>query len=214
MEDPAASANSIDGRSSLQAHAESTFPHAIDIARSQKALLIELRTSRDLAQFLGDGDRKGEALALLAPVYATFAEGFGFPDLVEVRMLLDELGASLASNEGCAAGSAACGSPTEPVSRRQNLRLSQIRQTARAKGDHHPTRPATTLSARQCLDRCSLSSRLSPHDATRSRRSPGGNIPTAADQARRFRCWARWVRAQELRRSHGTCRCSPGNSCR
>ncbi len=127
MEDPAASANSIDGRSSLQAHAESTFPHAIDIARSQKALLIELRTSRDLAQFLGDGDRKGEALALLAPVYATFSEGFGLPDLVEVRMLLDELGASLASNEGCAAGSTACGSPTEPTSRQQNLRLNQIR---------------------------------------------------------------------------------------
>jgi len=77
--------------------ADSALRRAIDIARSQKALLFELRASCDLAQLLGDVDRIGEAVALLAPVYATFAEGFGFPDLVEVRMLLGELGwASLA----------------------------------------------------------------------------------------------------------------------
>ena len=58
-----------------------------------------MRASCDLAQLLGDGDRIGEAVALLAPVYATFAEGFGFPDLIEVRMLLDELGAPLATRD-------------------------------------------------------------------------------------------------------------------
>ena len=54
-----------------------------------------MRASCDLAQLLGDSGRIGEAVALLAPVYANFAEGFGFPDLVEVRMLLGELGAPL-----------------------------------------------------------------------------------------------------------------------
>jgi len=33
-----------------------------------------------------------EARDLLAPVYATFAEGFGFPDLTEARALLQKVG--------------------------------------------------------------------------------------------------------------------------
>jgi predicted ATPase len=35
-----------------------------------------------------------EARGLLAPVYASFTEGFGFPDLVEARALLEDLGAA------------------------------------------------------------------------------------------------------------------------
>ena len=35
-----------------------------------------------------------EARDLLAPVYASFTEGFAFPDLVEVRALLEDLGAA------------------------------------------------------------------------------------------------------------------------
>jgi hypothetical protein len=38
-----------------------------------------------------------EARGLLAPVYAAFTEGFTFPDLVEARALLDELGAAPAN---------------------------------------------------------------------------------------------------------------------
>ncbi len=34
------------------------------------------------------------ARGLLAPVYASFTEGFAFPDLVEAKALLDELGAA------------------------------------------------------------------------------------------------------------------------
>ncbi len=36
----------------------------------------------------------------LAPVYASFTEGFGFPDLVEARALLEELGAAPADGMG------------------------------------------------------------------------------------------------------------------
>ncbi len=35
-----------------------------------------------------------EARALLAPVYASFTEGFGFPDLVEARALPEDFGAA------------------------------------------------------------------------------------------------------------------------
>jgi hypothetical protein len=67
---------------------------ALDIARSQSALLFELRAARDLARMLRGQGRVAEARSLLAPVYASFTEGFGFPDLVEARALLEELGAS------------------------------------------------------------------------------------------------------------------------
>ncbi len=36
--------------------------------------------------------RGAEGYGLLAPVYDSFTEGFGFPDLVEARALLEELG--------------------------------------------------------------------------------------------------------------------------
>jgi hypothetical protein len=41
-----------------------------------------------------------EARALLAPVYASFTEGFAFPDLLEVRALLEDLGAAPAHGGG------------------------------------------------------------------------------------------------------------------
>jgi len=88
-----------------------------------------LRASCDLAQLLGDGDRIGEAVALLAPVYATFAEGFGFPDLVEVRMLLGELGAPLVATRDV------CPRPSEAVGQFEcSTRVSTIllTQTERA----------------------------------------------------------------------------------
>jgi hypothetical protein len=39
-----------------------------------------------------NGRTRAEARSLLAPVYQSFTEGFGFPDLVEARALLEELG--------------------------------------------------------------------------------------------------------------------------
>src|SRR5687768_16525243 len=71
--------------------AEERFRCALEIARSQSALLWELRAARDLARLRRDQGRIAEARDLLAPVYASFTEGFAFPDLVEARALLDEL---------------------------------------------------------------------------------------------------------------------------
>jgi len=80
--------------------ARAEFRRALEVARSQSALLFELRAARDLAWLRRDQGRAAEARDLLAPVYASFTEGFGFPDLVEARALLEELGAAPARAEG------------------------------------------------------------------------------------------------------------------
>jgi predicted ATPase len=47
-----------------------------------------------LARLWRGQGKAGEARALLAPVYGRFTEGFGTPDLIEAKALLDELGQS------------------------------------------------------------------------------------------------------------------------
>jgi predicted ATPase len=61
------------------------------IAREQEAKLWELRAAASLARLWRDQGRRGEARALLAPVYGWFTEGFATPDLKAAKALLDEL---------------------------------------------------------------------------------------------------------------------------
>ena len=72
----------------------------VEVARSQSARLFELRAARDLARLLRDQGRAAEARDLLAPVYASFTEGFALPDLIEARALLEDLGAAPADGGG------------------------------------------------------------------------------------------------------------------
>jgi predicted ATPase len=72
--------------------AEYWISEAFGAPRRQGALWWELRAARDLARLWYGRGRIIEARELLAPVYASFTEGFAFPDLVEARALLDELG--------------------------------------------------------------------------------------------------------------------------
>jgi len=67
---------------------ERYFQAALEIARSQAACLWELCAATSLARFWHIQLRGTEAHALLAPVYASFAEGFDLPDLVEARAVL------------------------------------------------------------------------------------------------------------------------------
>jgi predicted ATPase len=76
------------------AGAEGEFRRALEIARSQSARLFELRAARDLARLRRDRGHVAKARGLLAPVYAAFTEGFAFPDLVEAKALLEQLGAA------------------------------------------------------------------------------------------------------------------------
>jgi predicted ATPase len=82
------------------ARAKGAFRRALEIARSQSARLFELRAARDLARLRRDQGRLAEARGLLAPVYAAFTEGYAFPDLIETRALLEELGATPADGAG------------------------------------------------------------------------------------------------------------------
>jgi predicted ATPase/DNA-binding winged helix-turn-helix (wHTH) protein len=78
------------------AKAEDCLRQSLDWAREQSALGWELRTATSLAQLWCGAGRAGEALGLLAPVYARFSEGFDTADLKAARKLLEELGRSTA----------------------------------------------------------------------------------------------------------------------
>ena len=77
--------------SANQAEAESSFHHALEIARSQQAKSFELRTATSLARLLQQQGKRQEAHDLLAPVYHWFTEGFDTADLQEAKALLDAL---------------------------------------------------------------------------------------------------------------------------
>ena len=69
--------------------AEGLFQQALDWARRQGALSLELRAATSLGRLLRDQDRPADAAALLQPVYNRFTEGFGTADLKTARALLD-----------------------------------------------------------------------------------------------------------------------------
>ena len=71
--------------------AERNLRDAIDIARGQHAKSWELRAATTLAGLLANRGERGAALALLAPVYLWFTEGYDTKDLKDARALLDSL---------------------------------------------------------------------------------------------------------------------------
>jgi predicted ATPase/DNA-binding winged helix-turn-helix (wHTH) protein len=77
--------------SNAPAAAEALFRQALDCARQQGALSLELRAATSLARLLRDQGQTGEARDLLASVYQRFTEGFETADLQSAKRLLDEL---------------------------------------------------------------------------------------------------------------------------
>ena len=71
--------------------AEASFRNAMAIATDQKARLVELRTATSLGRLLRDQGKRADAHDILAPRYAWFTEGFDTPDLIDAKILLDEL---------------------------------------------------------------------------------------------------------------------------
>ena len=64
---------------------------AIDVATQQEAGLFRLRASHALGELLVRNGEAREAHAILAPAYGSMTEGFGAPDLIKARALLDSL---------------------------------------------------------------------------------------------------------------------------
>ena len=85
---------SQNGSSDLEiarAAAAQGFLHAIEIAGSQNAKLLQLRAATGLCRLLTQSDRRAEARLLLKRYYEFFNEGFDAPDLREAAALLEEL---------------------------------------------------------------------------------------------------------------------------
>jgi predicted ATPase len=73
-------------------NAERWLLQSLDCARKQSAVGWELRTAMSLARLWSKGNRAADALALLAPLYARYTEGFESGDLKAARNLLNTLG--------------------------------------------------------------------------------------------------------------------------
>ncbi len=71
---------------------EASYRDAIALAHRLGAKLVELRAAVSLGRLLQPTGRAAAARALLAPLYASFTEGFDTRDLVEAKALLGELG--------------------------------------------------------------------------------------------------------------------------
>ncbi|WP_157450573.1 hypothetical protein [Bradyrhizobium sp. ARR65] len=71
--------------------AEGHFRQALDWARRQGALSLELRAATSFARLLRDQGRPADAMALLQPVYGRFTEGFDTDDLQAAKALIDAL---------------------------------------------------------------------------------------------------------------------------
>ena len=74
-----------------QAEATPCFHHALDVAGHQQAKSWELRAATSLARLWQRQDKRQDAYDLLAPVYGWFTEGFDTADLIDAKILLDEL---------------------------------------------------------------------------------------------------------------------------
>jgi predicted ATPase/DNA-binding winged helix-turn-helix (wHTH) protein len=71
--------------------AEDQFRQALDCARRQGAMSLELRAGTSLTRLLHNQGRRADAVALLQPVYNRFTEGFDTDDLKTASALLDDV---------------------------------------------------------------------------------------------------------------------------
>jgi tetratricopeptide (TPR) repeat protein len=81
----------VRGGPDVEAEAQALLDQALSTARSQHAKTLELRAAMDRAALWINRGRREEALNFLAPIYASFAEGFDTQDLMQAKTLLDRL---------------------------------------------------------------------------------------------------------------------------
>ena len=81
----------LQGGPTAAAAAEDHFRQALDWARRQGALSLELRAAASFARLLRDQGSPDDAEAVLRPFYDRFIEGFDTADLKTAKALLDAL---------------------------------------------------------------------------------------------------------------------------
>ena len=81
----------LEGAPGAAAAAEDLFRQALDWARRQGALSLELRAAASIARLWRDQGRPAEGMTLLQPVYDRFTDGFDTADLKAAKALLDAL---------------------------------------------------------------------------------------------------------------------------
>src|SRR5262249_22273911 len=73
------------------AEAEACFHQALDVARRQQAKSLELRAAMSVSRLLRELGQRDESHQILAETYGWFTEGFATADLMEAKVLLDEV---------------------------------------------------------------------------------------------------------------------------
>jgi tetratricopeptide (TPR) repeat protein len=73
------------------AGAETSLNKSIDLSRTQEAKSWELRATISLARLWKEQGKTNQAKKLLGEIYGWFTEGFETPDLLEAKVLLDQL---------------------------------------------------------------------------------------------------------------------------
>jgi predicted ATPase len=71
--------------------AKASFHKALDVARRQHSISLELRAASSLYRLGRQQGKQNDANKLLVEVYNRFTEGFDTPDLMEAKALLEEL---------------------------------------------------------------------------------------------------------------------------
>jgi len=79
------------GKRCKEREAEECFRQALNIARRQQAVSLELRATMSLGHLWQQQGRRAEAHQILAEIYGWFTEGFETPDLQEAKALLEAL---------------------------------------------------------------------------------------------------------------------------
>ena len=74
-----------------RSEAEACHRMALDLAQQQGAKSVALRAATSLGRLWQQQRQRHEAHDVLAPIYASFTEGLDTADLIEARLLLDEL---------------------------------------------------------------------------------------------------------------------------
>ena len=76
-----------ENREAIEAH----FSNALELARAQGAIALELRAAVGIGRFALDHDTGDAALASIRRIYDTYSEGFDTPDLQEAKALIEDL---------------------------------------------------------------------------------------------------------------------------